>query len=132
VETRDEARRDGGGFGQRNNATPGSGFPGLGASEGRRTLREDGRDEGTALAGRTGSANRDADEVLMGERKAMSGNQDRTGNRPIGDSTEDAKVQPAREKGAGDAAKPNQAATTSRHTLKVIATPQRVGTPRTR
>jgi len=132
VETRDEVRREGGGFGRRNNATPGSGFPELGASKGRRTLREDGRDEGTALAGRTGSADQDADEVLMGERKAMSGIQDRTGNRPVGDSTEDARVQPAREKGAGDAAKPSQAATTSRHTLKVIATPQRVGTPRTR
>jgi hypothetical protein len=132
VETRDEARREGGGFGQSNNVTPGSGFPGLGASKGRRTLREDGREQGTALAGRSGSANRDADEVLKGERKARSGIQDRTGNRPVGDSTEHAKVQPAREKGAGDAVNPSQAATAGRHTLKVDATPQRVGTPRTR
>jgi hypothetical protein len=108
VEARDEARREGGGFGQRKNVAPGSGFPELGASEGRTTLREEGRDQGKAFAGRTGSANRNADEVLTGERKATSGIQDRTGNRPIGGLTEHAKVQPAREKGAGGAAKPTK------------------------
>ena len=54
-------------------AAPGSGFPGLGAPEGRQTPREEGRDEGLAAVGQAGSADRNADEILEGEREFMSG-----------------------------------------------------------
>lgn len=65
------AKVDGGGPGE--HAAPGSGFPGLGAPEGRRTPREEGRDEGLAAVGQAGSADRNADEILEGEREFMSG-----------------------------------------------------------
>jgi hypothetical protein len=64
-----ESQRQGSG----EHAAPGEGFPGLGAPEGRRTPREHGRDEGLAAVGRPGSADRNADEILEGERKSMSG-----------------------------------------------------------
>ena len=66
-----EAKADGRRPGE--HAAPGSGFPGLGAPEGRRTPREEERDEGLAAVGQTGSADRNADEILEGERKSRSG-----------------------------------------------------------
>jgi hypothetical protein len=52
---------------------PGSGFLGLGASQGRAILREEGRSERTAVACRPGEPTRTADEVLEGECKARGG-----------------------------------------------------------
>jgi hypothetical protein len=54
---------------------PGSGFLGLGASQGRAILREEGRSERTAVACRPGAPDRTADEVLEGECKARGGTQ---------------------------------------------------------
>jgi hypothetical protein len=83
VEARDEARRERVGESRRGNAASGSGFPELGAPEGRQTSREDGRDEGTVVVHRTGSADGEAAEVLEGECKARSGIQvDRATDRP--------------------------------------------------
>jgi hypothetical protein len=59
------------------------------------------------VAHRTGSADRYAAEVLLGERKAMSGIPPE-GQPTGGGSAENAKAQPARVKGAGGVAKPNE------------------------
>lgn len=61
----------------RENGVPGSGFLGLGASQGRAILREEGRSERTAVACRPGEPSRTADEVLEGECKARGGTPDR-------------------------------------------------------
>ena len=52
---------------------PGSEFLGLGASQGRENLREEGRCERMAIVGRSGATDRRADETLEGECKAMGG-----------------------------------------------------------
>jgi hypothetical protein len=52
---------------------PGSEFLGLGASQGRENLREEGRCERMAIVGRPGATDRSADETLEGEYKAMGG-----------------------------------------------------------
>lgn len=52
---------------------PGHGSPGLGASEGRETPREDGRAEHPVVVNRAGGTDEVEVEVLEGERKAMSG-----------------------------------------------------------
>jgi hypothetical protein len=87
-------------------ATPGSRLSGLGASEGRQNPLEDGRDERQVVVYRSGGADREADEVLEGERKTRSGNSSGR-QRTDGCSAENAKVQAERSKGVGGAAKPN-------------------------
>jgi len=83
VEARDEARRERTGESRGATVAPGSGFPGLGAPEGRRTSREDGHGQGTAVVRRTGHVDGEAAEVLEGECKARSGIQvDRVTDRP--------------------------------------------------
>jgi len=52
---------------------PGSGFLGLGASQGRQDLREEGRSERAAVTCRPGATDRNTDETLEGECKAMGG-----------------------------------------------------------
>jgi len=47
----------------------------LRALKGRKTSREKGREDGGANVGKTGNTDRDADEVLEGACKSMSGNQ---------------------------------------------------------
>lgn len=61
--------------------------PRTGSAEGERNPREDGRVEGSAFVGRPGSADREADEYLEGERKAMSGIQPegKPTGRPLGE-----------------------------------------------
>jgi hypothetical protein len=105
VGARDEARRERGGFGRRGNATPGSGFLGLGASKGERISREEGREEGVVVVHHAGSADRSEAAILEGARKAMSGIPPE-GQPTGGDSAENASVQLARVKGEGGAAKP--------------------------
>jgi hypothetical protein len=57
----------------REHTLPGSRFLGLGASQGRRNLREEGRCERMAIVGQPGATDRRADETLEGECKAMGG-----------------------------------------------------------
>ena len=85
----------------------GSGFLGLGASKRRQTSREEGRIKGAVIVDRARDADREADEVLESERKAMSGTppaRKLTGGCP----PKDAKVHPVRAKGEGGAGKPNE------------------------
>jgi len=75
---------------------PGSGFSGLGASEGQRTSGEDVREERTAACRRPGRPDRRTEEVLEGERKTTSGRHHHPGNRLAGGRAEHAKVHTAR------------------------------------
>jgi hypothetical protein len=75
MEPRDEAGTEANGESREWKVLSGSGFSRLGAPKGRRTSREDGRDEGKAVVSRTPVAVRDAVEVLEGGRKAMSDDQ---------------------------------------------------------
>mgnify|MGYP003571915085 FL=1 len=107
VEARDEASRDRVGESWRGNGSSGSGFLGLGASERRPTSREDGREEGAVVVDRTGGTDREAEEVLESDRKAMSGTPP-TRQLAGGCLLENVKVHPAREKDEGGAGKPNE------------------------
>jgi hypothetical protein len=73
LEPRDEAEKEGHGESRGWSSTPGSGLLGLGASKWRQTPREEGREKGMAIVSQPGSADRNANEVLKGERKAKSG-----------------------------------------------------------
>jgi hypothetical protein len=73
VEPRDEARLDRHGESRGEKAAPGSELLVLGAPKGRETLKEDGREKGTAVVRWTDITTREAEAVLEGERKAMSG-----------------------------------------------------------
>jgi hypothetical protein len=75
---------------------PGSGFSGLGASKGQRTSGEDVREDRTAACRRPGRADGRTEEVLEGERKAMSGRLHQLGNWLAGGRAEHAKVHAAR------------------------------------
>jgi hypothetical protein len=54
-------------------SAPGSGFPGLGASEGRQTPREEVRVEVVSIGRHGGGTDGDEETVLEGGRKVMSG-----------------------------------------------------------
>jgi hypothetical protein len=73
VESRDEAMRDRHGESRGEKASPGSELLELGAPKGQQTPKEDGRDRGTAVVRWTKGTTREAEGVLEGERKAMSG-----------------------------------------------------------
>jgi len=74
LEARDEVVPESGGFGHRGTTSPGSRLLELGAPKGRGTPWENGRGSGTAFVSWVDEADREADEVLEGGRKAMSGN----------------------------------------------------------
>jgi hypothetical protein len=94
---------------------PGSGFSGLGASEGQRTSGEDVRWEGKAVRRRPGEPDRNAEEVLEGERKAMSGRLHQLGNQLAGGRAEDTRVHTARCKGRRWSREATRATTLGRH-----------------
>jgi len=74
VETRDEVSAVSRSVATRTGESePGSGFPGLGASEGRQTPQEEVREQVASIGRRGGSADGEEETVLEGERKAMSG-----------------------------------------------------------
>lgn len=54
-------------------SAPGSGFPGLGASEGRQIPEEEVREEVVSIGRHGGDADGEEEAVLEGGRKAMSG-----------------------------------------------------------
>jgi hypothetical protein len=89
------------------NAAPGSGFPGLGAPERRRTPWEEVRDEGMAF-GPEPTCGRTSGRGPRGRTQGQERYPGWPGNWAIGCQPEDARVQPAREKGAGGAGKPNE------------------------
>jgi hypothetical protein len=97
----------------------------LRALKGRKTSREKGRDDGGANVGKTGNTDRDADEVLEGECKFMSGNQP-TGK--LGGWPRDGKRQgPGRKaKGRRWGREAKRTATARGQTLKDNTTPRRV------
>jgi hypothetical protein len=108
VEARDEARREQTGESRPGNAASGSGFPGLGAPEGRQTSREDGREQATVVVHRSGSADGEADEVLEGERKARSAIQVARETERSATLRKTPGSSPQGKKGEGGAAKPNE------------------------
>jgi hypothetical protein len=89
-------------------SAPGSGFPVLGASEGRRTPQEEGRVEVVSIGRHGGGADEDEEAVLEGGRKARSGITPAEVHRPVaarrktpGSTSRDAKDE-------GGAAKPDE------------------------
>jgi hypothetical protein len=108
VEARDEAEPDEGGESHRRKAEPGSGFLELGASKGRKTLREEGRERTVcSRTVRRKVTTGEAVEVLEGERKSMSGIQtgQETGRSAVGRKTPGST--PKGEKDVGGVGKPN-------------------------
>lgn len=105
--------------------------PRTGSAEGERSPREEGRRSRTATVGRSGRADRDADEILEGERKARSGIQPE--GKPTGRRLGGTRQGPHREvQGRRRGCEAQRAATPDRQTLKASATPRRIGPPRAR
>jgi hypothetical protein len=126
VEIRDEVTLERHGASRDGKGQPGSGFLGLGAPKGKKTPGKDGRGQGSAFVGRTGTT--DGEAVTRSSRASARPGvaTNRTGNRPGGCSAENARVQAARQEGHRRGREATRAATPGSQTLKVDATLRRI------
>jgi hypothetical protein len=123
VEARDEAEPENRGESHGRKAEPGSGFPGLGAPQGRRTSREEVPGRRTVLA----PAGRQGRRRSRGPRERAQGHEryhDWKGNQPASRLVEDAKVHVERRQGRRRSREAERTATPGGQTLKANATPR--------